>query len=118
MALARAIWAVVAGTFVAAIIGAMFDYFRDAIFPGNQDYKYLYPWVTAVAGLCAALMTLLVAGSGGLQAAKKTRASAERGKGGAKTKTSSEVPGMPTYDFKKGAGEPKGEEKSGGDDSG
>ena len=62
MGIFRAIWSIILATLVAAIIGAMFDYLRPQFFGEGMDYKFLYPWVTGVAGLFAALIAVGLTG--------------------------------------------------------
>ena len=113
MGFLRALWAVLLGTVVAAIIGALFDYLRPTILPA-KEYQYLYPWVTAVAGLFGSIMAIWVFSTGGVRepatskpiAPRRKPKAVKQGKPEVKNaadqqgiKTSEEVPGMPTFDL-------------------
>lgn len=110
MAAIRGFFAVLAGAIVAGIIGAAYDYVRPEILPNPMEYKFAWPWFFAVPGAIAALIAVLLFGlwQGGAESGterprkpvkpKVVKPITDKGSG---ITTSSEVPGMPTFDVNK-----------------
>lgn len=102
MSVWKAIWAVIVGTFVAAALGMIFDYFRPAMLDPANYSKFMYPWFTAVPGLVSSIIVAMMLYGGARTASP---AAGKPGAKGAKPQLSGKkgeaVPGMPTFDFDK-----------------
>ena len=110
MAAMRGFLAILAGVLVAAIMGAAYDYIRPDIIPNPMEYKFAWPWFFAVPGAIAALIAVLLYGlwqssaaTGTERPRKPVKAKAAKLKSDKASgiTTSSEIPGMPTFDVDK-----------------
>lgn len=106
MAALKAIWAVLVATFIAAVLGMIYDYFRPAFIPDPSGYQYMYPWFTAVPGFIAAVIVVLMTGAGrGAPAATAGKPAASKpaagNKSSGKPSAADQVAGMPSFDFDK-----------------
>lgn len=110
MAAVRGFLAIIAGVLVAGIIGAAYDYIRPDFIPNPMEYKFAWPWFFAVPGAIAALIAVMLYSlwQGSTTAGKerpakpaKVKAAGSKSPSTSGFSTSSEVPGMPTFDVNK-----------------
>lgn len=115
MTFVRGLLAVLAGILVTGIIGAAYDYLRPGVILDPVNTKFLYPWITGLSGGFGAAVAVLIYGASTPRSASERpaprprpvrepkRAAKAEPKPAAKPQpdTSSEVPGMPTFDFDK-----------------
>lgn len=104
----RALFAVIAATVVAFLLGMAFDYFRMAMNLQLEGLLMVFPAVAGAAGFVAAIIALSMARGGGAQTTGGAAARAGKARGG---KAADEVPGMPTFDFDKAKQVAKGDDK-------
>jgi hypothetical protein len=129
MSLLRIVWSVVIGTIVALLIGTVFDYFRIVYKFETENMVLVYPWVAGVGGLFSAIVAswilsaglprpegkpersapkpLLKAAAGKQKETSKPKAGASFSGTQPAAKESTEVPGMPDFDFDKAQAEIK-----------
>jgi hypothetical protein len=110
MAILRGIWGIIAGAFVAALLGAAFDLFRNVYGFDTEAYVLIYIWVAGISGIVAAWIAVSITGGWGLKPKAKPEAGAGAGSA-AKHATKAppsktppgfaDVPGMPTFDYTK-----------------
>ncbi len=105
----RSLFAVIAATVVAFLLGMAFDYFRMAMNLQTEGMLMVFPAVAGAAGFIAAIIALSMARGGG-SASRAASASAQTAKAKG-SKAVHEVPGMPTFDFDKAKQETKGDGK-------
>jgi len=84
------------------MFGAMFDYARIAFNISTDNLVLVYPWVSGIGGLAAALLTAIIGATG---AAPESTKAAPAKKGAPSKSASQNVPGMPSFDFDKARGE-------------
>jgi hypothetical protein len=94
----RSLFAVIAGTVVAFLLGMAFDYFRLAMQFDTEGLMMVFPVVAGAAGFIASIFALITAGGGKKPAQKSGSGTAQRSAAGRGTGKDS-VPGMPTFDF-------------------
>jgi hypothetical protein len=128
MAIIRGFFGVLLGAIVALILGALYDYLKLPSILNPEEWTYGYPWFAGISGLIGGLIAVLLFGSWQAralsahppsrtprearpQAKAKQAASAKDKEAGLQVKTSSEVPGMPTFDLQADAGGEKKKEK-------
>ena len=113
MAVLKAIWAIIVGTFMAAVIGGIYDYLRPGFIPDPAQYKFVYPWLTGASGFLAALIAVGIAGvrqpAGARSAVAQAPAAkpAPRERGATKPAVTGAAD-MPTFDIDKAMKEIKG----------
>jgi hypothetical protein len=108
MAAVRGFFAILIGVLVAWIIGAAYDYIRPPFIPNPMDYKFAWPLFFAFAGGVSSIIAVVLFGLWSSGATGKPGTTpAQRPAGKSKTakssaiSTSSDVPGMPTFDVDK-----------------
>lgn len=107
----RSLFAVIAATAAAFLLGMAFDYFRMAMGLQTEGLLMVFPAVAGAGGFIAAIIALLAAGGGRPSArepgGRPRQASAAQG-----GKSREAVPGMPTFDFDKAQQSVKGQDKA------
>ncbi len=108
MAVIRGIFAVLIGVIAATVVGMGIDYFKPLFAVNPMEWLYAYPWIFAAAGAIAAIIAVVLYGIWSRPPAKagarrepltKQRAkAAPPAKDKVTMSTSSEVPGMPTFE--------------------
>lgn len=110
MAAVRGFFAILVGVVIAGVIGAAYDYIRPDIIPNPMEYKFAWPWFFAVPGAISALIAVLLYGlwqssaeSGAERPRKPVKPKVVKPKDNKASAitTSSDVPGMPTFDVDK-----------------
>lgn len=106
MAVLKALWAILVGTFMAAVLGGIYDYLRPAFIPDPAQYKFVYPWMTGLSGFLAALIAVCIAGVRTAGMAKAAGTAAQPARGAAKGRQEARKPvagaaDMPTFDIDK-----------------
>lgn len=108
MAAFRAFAAVLAGTLLAFVLGAIYDYLPEGTLPDPSAMRYMYPWLFAGVGFISALVCAAVfypaVSQAAVRAALKAggstaKAPARQPATPAKAVPKNEVPGMPSFDF-------------------
>ncbi|MBN2081167.1 hypothetical protein JW859_03055 [bacterium] len=105
MAVVRGIFAVLIGSVVALVLGATYDYFKINFsfgLPDPNQWQMLWPWFFAVPGAVSAIIAVVLNNIWSRKATAKPAAAkpVHQAKTAPKAKTtSSDVPGMPTFDL-------------------
>lgn len=128
MVILRGVFAVLIGTVVLWVAGALYEFYKPAFIPSPVEYERIYPWFTGVSALVGAAIAVVLFGiwqpreaaerpakpSPKLQAKTATKAKQTAGAKNSGVKTSTDVPGMPTFDLeelKRSADTPPTEKK-------
>ncbi len=107
----RGLFAVIAATAAAFLLGMAFDYFRMAMGLQTEGLLMVFPAVAGGAGFIAAIIALLAAG-GGRPVTRDATGRSSRAPAGKGKQSKEEVPGMPTFDFDKAQQAVKREDKA------
>lgn len=128
MVILRGAFAVLIGTVVLWVAGALYEFYKPAFIPSPVEFERIYPWFTGVSALVGATIAVVLFGfwqprnvversakpSPMLQTKAKTKAKQPARVKNSGVKTSADVPGMPTFDLeelKKSADAPPTEKK-------
>jgi hypothetical protein len=110
VAVIRGILAVLIGVFVAAAIGAAYDYLKLSFIPNPAEWTFIWPYVFAGAGAIAAVIAVVLyvrwsrVPQPGASGPRREPLTKQRAKAAPPAKdkvtlsTSSDVPGMPTFE--------------------
>ena len=128
MVVMRGVFAVLIGALVMWVAGALYEFYKPAFIPSPVEYERIYPWFTGISALVGAVIAVVLfaiwqprtAAATGVvprrepKLTKKTPVKQPAAKPGKGIKTSTEVPGMPTFDLdelKKSTGKPPAEKE-------
>jgi len=108
MAAVRGFFAILIGVAVAGVIGGAYDYLKLSFIPNPTEWVFIWPYVFMSAGAISSITAIALylrwsrpADSGaGKKAQQRPLAKTKASKGSAFS-TSSDVPGMPTFDVDK-----------------
>jgi hypothetical protein len=112
MAVVRGIFAVLIGVIAAAVIGGAYDYLKLSFIPNPDEWSFIWPYVFAASGAIASVIAVVLYARWSrppdTERKKASRVSLGQpikakpaGKDKSGIGTSSEVPGMPTFDVDK-----------------
>lgn len=110
MAVFRGILAILIGVIVATVVGIAIDYFKPLFAVNPMEWLYAYPWIFAIAGAISAVISVVLymlwsrEPSGAPARPRREPLTKQRAKATPPAKdkvtlgTSSDVPGMPTFE--------------------